>query len=65
MKKYKIFSHNSENLPREATSRVSKKISRRPIKNLLLTKVAHCSGDEKNIYNMVIGPILASGNAKN
>ena len=48
MKKCKIFSHNSENLPREATSSVSKKFSRRPIKNPLLTKVAHCSGDEKS-----------------
>ena len=45
MKKCQIFIHNSENLPHEAT--VSKAFSRRPIKNLLLTKVAHCSGDEK------------------
>ena len=43
----KIFYESFENLPREATSRVSKKFSRRPIKNLLLTKVAHCSGDQK------------------
>ena len=65
MVKCRIFYHNCENLSHEATSRVSKKFSRRQIKNLFLTKVAHCSGDEKNIYGMVIGPILASGNAKN
>ena len=43
----RIFYESCENLPLEATSRVSKNFSRRQIKNPLLTKVAHCSGDEK------------------
>ena len=43
----RIFHHKCENLSHEATSRVSKKFSRRQLKNLFLTKVAHCSGDEK------------------
>ena len=47
MEKCKIFHHSCQNLPHEATSRVSKKFSRRQIKNLFLTKVAHCSRDEK------------------
>ena len=42
-----IFYGNCENLPCEATSRVSKQISRRQIKNPFLTKVALCSRDEK------------------
>ena len=50
----KIFYESFENLPCEATSRVSKDFSRRQIKNPFLTKVAEYSGDEKNIYNMVI-----------
>ena len=36
-----------ENLPYEATSRVSKKISRGQVKNPCLTKVTKCCGDEK------------------
>ena len=43
----RIFYESFENLPCEATSRVSKKFSRRQIKNPFLTKVAECSGDEK------------------
>ena len=43
----RIFYESFENLPCEATSRISKKFSRRQIKNLFLTKVAECSGDEK------------------
>ena len=43
----KIFYESFENLPCEATSRVSKKFSRRQMKNPFLTKVAQCSGDEK------------------
>ena len=42
-----IFYESFENLPCEATSRVSKTFSRRQIKNLARQKVAHCSGDEK------------------
>ena len=36
-----------ENLPCEATSRISETFSRRQMKNLFLTKVAQCFGDEK------------------
>ena len=43
----RIFYESFENLPCEATSRVSKKFSRRQIKNLARQKVAHCSGDQK------------------
>ena len=43
----RIFYESFENLPCEATSRVSKKFSRRQIKNPFLTKVAECSEDEK------------------
>ena len=43
----RIFYESFENLPCEATSRVSKKFSRRQIKNPFLTKVAKCCGDEK------------------
>ena len=43
----RIFYESFENLPCEATSRVSKNFSRRQIKNPFLTKVAECSGDEK------------------
>ena len=43
----KIFYESFENLPCEATSRISKKFSRRQMKNPFLTKVAQCSGDEK------------------
>ena len=50
----KILYESFENLPCEATSGVSKKFSRRQIKNPFLTEVAECSGDEKDIYNMVI-----------
>ena len=42
-----IFYESFKNLPCEATSRVSKKFSRRQIKNAFLTKVAECSRDEK------------------
>ena len=43
----RIFYESFENLPCEATSRVSKTFSRRQIKNPFLAKVAQCSGDEK------------------
>ena len=43
----KIFYESFENLPCEATSRVSKNFSRHQMKNPFLTKVAECSGDEK------------------
>ena len=43
----RIFYENFENLPCEATSRVSKKFCRRQIKNLFLKKVVKCCGNEK------------------
>ena len=43
----RIFYESFENMPCEATSRVSKKFSRRQMKNLFLAKVAECPGDEK------------------
>ena len=43
----RIFYESFENLPCEATSRVSKKNSRRRMKNPIVTKVAKCSRDEK------------------
>ena len=43
----KIFYESFENLRCEATSRVSKKFSRRQMKNPFLTKVSQCSEDEK------------------
>ena len=60
----KIFYESCENLPCEVTSRFSKNFSEGQIKNPFLTKVAQCSGDEKDIYNMIIGPIFASRIAK-
>ena len=43
----KIFYESFENLPCKPTSRVSKKFSRRQIKNLARPKVVHCSVDQK------------------
>ena len=43
----RIFYESFENFPCEATSGVSKKFSRRQVRNPFLTKVAECSGDEK------------------
>ena len=43
----RIFYESFENLPCEATSRVSKNFSRRQMKNPFLTKFVQCSGDEK------------------
>ena len=55
----RIFYESFENLPCEATSRVSKKFSRRQIKNPFLTKVAECSGDEKRYIQY--GPMTNIG----
>ena len=48
----RIFHESLENLPCEATSRVSKIFSRRQMKNPFLTKVAQCSEQPRFFLNL-------------